>query len=276
VHIFATRSECTTKSGTSAGSCASGYGVCCTCTYICKYVVKLKLLVTFYLNLKYIYSFVFASFDGPSYHTILFYLPSCHWVWTQLVSKLHLHRIIWSHGWQLQDVSLQVQCQHLSGNSWISSLGKFLICFDSWDAKVAQNYLTFCFTFCAYDILYIWHLVHMTSCTYGIFVHDIFVHMTFCTYDIFLTFWRCFTFFKIWVYPRFPVKITELPWQLRLDFISFVITGPSTRSLSQPSVKILNGEQNAGATTLGIELNSIDMSILLIDYYAICLKAVPM
>ena len=29
--VFLGRSECTNKGGTSSGSCASGFGVCCTC-----------------------------------------------------------------------------------------------------------------------------------------------------------------------------------------------------------------------------------------------------
>ena len=33
VYFIISRSECTNKGGTSAGSCANGFGVCCTCKY---------------------------------------------------------------------------------------------------------------------------------------------------------------------------------------------------------------------------------------------------
>ena len=43
---FSLREECSNKGGTEDGSCASGYGVCCTCKFIKnnKYIINLLLL----------------------------------------------------------------------------------------------------------------------------------------------------------------------------------------------------------------------------------------
>lgn len=38
------REECSDKGGTSIGSCAEGYGVCCTCKYISKKVFTIIML----------------------------------------------------------------------------------------------------------------------------------------------------------------------------------------------------------------------------------------
>lgn len=50
IFFFVFRSECTNKGGTAAGSCASGFGVCCTCKFLlqknfCSYISRINALI---------------------------------------------------------------------------------------------------------------------------------------------------------------------------------------------------------------------------------------
>ena len=59
------REECSDKGGTSIGSCAEGYGVCCTC----KYMVQLKQMSTF--NFKHFWCNEFLAFFGNAWYYVI-------------------------------------------------------------------------------------------------------------------------------------------------------------------------------------------------------------
>ena len=100
------RSECTNKGGTAAGSCASGFGVCCTCKKDClvSILTLLFIYVRFAPNFRQFNSHSWMWFDHFWEHHLL-PLINIHCFW----------RSVWSH-------CLRMQPWCLPGNAFLSKL----------------------------------------------------------------------------------------------------------------------------------------------------------
>ena len=92
--------ECSSKGGTNSGSCAAGYGVCCTC--------KLQVHHVFI-----------------EYTIHWFICRSSHLkMWFLVQRKLHLLWIFWIGNWRLQrqDLPVWFQCLPGDGTEWIQKI----------------------------------------------------------------------------------------------------------------------------------------------------------
>ena len=84
-----TTEECETKGGTNSGSCASGYGVCCTCNKL------------WFFNEK-IPNFIIVK-----------HFSYCQ-MWSSNKRKLHIFRIFRIGNWTMWDQNLQMWLEYLS------------------------------------------------------------------------------------------------------------------------------------------------------------------
>ncbi len=92
--------ECASRGGSSAGTCAGGYGVCCTCKFIEKSI---------------------SQWSGS-----IGRISSLHQLWWASIRELHLPSVHWIWDGSLPVQDLSVQWQHLS-----TEIGLFNLCHQS-------------------------------------------------------------------------------------------------------------------------------------------------
>ncbi len=99
-----TASECSSRGGTDGGSCASGFGVCCTCKkniWALSYVTLILFHLVHFFYKKNFFLFLF--------------LFSCGRMWHNQLRKLHLLWGFWGFCRTMYFYCMSLWKQHLSG-----------------------------------------------------------------------------------------------------------------------------------------------------------------